>query len=108
VEQPPDDPVKGNPEDQGQDHQEHGEQEDDLRSEDTTSLKNFRVNEIGKRRKYLKEIIISHSLWQEGRFWEQALWQCVLEQVPCPPPLTCSLLVSRIDTPPSPSSRSSR
>ena len=65
-------------------------QEDDLQSEDTTSIKNFRVNEIGKRRKFLKEIIISHSLWQEGRFWEQALWQCVLEQVFLTDHLSCS------------------
>jgi hypothetical protein len=71
-----------NSEQQGQGQAQEQEQEEDLRSEDTTSLKNFRVNEIGKRRRFLKEIIISHSLWQEGRFWEQALWQCVLEQVP--------------------------
>jgi hypothetical protein len=33
------------------------------------------------RRQYLKELLISHPIWAEGRFWEQALWQCVLEQV---------------------------
>jgi hypothetical protein len=57
-----------------------GEEETETQSEDTNSMRNFR-NEIGKRRQYLKEIIVSHPLWQEGRFWEQALWQCVLEQV---------------------------
>jgi hypothetical protein len=35
----------------------------------------------GARRKYLKELLISHSLWLDGRFWEQALWQCVLDQL---------------------------
>ena len=33
------------------------------------------------RRQYLKEILVSHPIWAEGRFWEQALWQCVVEQV---------------------------
>lgn len=33
------------------------------------------------RRQYLKELLIAHPIWGEGRFWEQALWQCVLEQV---------------------------
>ncbi|CAE7662112.1 unnamed protein product, partial [Symbiodinium microadriaticum] len=33
------------------------------------------------RRQYLKEILICHPIWAEGRFWEQALWQCVLEQL---------------------------
>lgn len=50
-------------------------------SENDEEDSNFRENEIGKRRQFLKEIIISHQLWQEGRFWEQALWQCVMEQV---------------------------
>jgi hypothetical protein len=59
---------------------EREEEETETQSEDTNSMRNFR-NEIGKRRQYLKEIIVSHPLWQEGRFWEQALWQCVLEQV---------------------------
>ena len=35
----------------------------------------------GARRMYLKELLISHPLWLDGRFWEQALWQCVLEQL---------------------------
>ncbi len=32
-------------------------------------------------RQYLKDVLITHPLWKEARFWEQALWQCVLEQV---------------------------
>jgi hypothetical protein len=32
-------------------------------------------------REYLKEVLINNPLWREARFWEQALWQCVLEQV---------------------------
>jgi hypothetical protein len=43
------------------------EEETETQSEDTKSMRNFR-NEIGKRRQYLKEIIVCHPLWQEGRF----------------------------------------
>lgn len=57
------------------------EEEETESNQDESDKNNFRSNEVGKRRQYLKEIIISHTLWQEGRFWEQALWQCVLEQV---------------------------
>jgi hypothetical protein len=32
-------------------------------------------------REYLKEILVSHSIWQDGNFWEQVLWQCAIEQV---------------------------
>jgi hypothetical protein len=32
-------------------------------------------------REYLKEILISHPIWQDGNFWEQILWQCAIEQV---------------------------
>ena len=35
----------------------------------------------GARRKYLKELLITHSIWLDSRFWEQALWQCVLDQL---------------------------
>ena len=31
---------------------------------------------------YIKEILLDNSMWKEPRFWEQSLWQCVMEQVP--------------------------
>lgn len=33
------------------------------------------------KREYLKEMLISHSIWRDESFWEQALWQCALEQL---------------------------
>lgn len=34
-----------------------------------------------EQREYLKEILVSHPIWQDGNFWEQVLWQCAIEQV---------------------------
>eukprot|EP01038_Epipyxis_sp_PR26KG_P012593 gene12593-16887_t len=40
---------------------------------------------IGKRgadhRQYIKERLVNHPIWQDGNYWEQALWQCALEQL---------------------------
>jgi hypothetical protein len=32
-------------------------------------------------REYLKELLSAHAIWHDGHFWEQALWQCAVEQV---------------------------
>jgi hypothetical protein len=40
-------------------------------------------------RQFIKEKILGHPLWQDGNYWEQALWQCAIEQV-------TSLISSRI------------
>lgn len=32
-------------------------------------------------REYLKEYLVHNPLWQNGNFWEQALWQCAIEQL---------------------------
>lgn len=32
-------------------------------------------------REYLKVPLMSHDLWKDQHFWEQALWQCAVEQV---------------------------
>lgn len=32
-------------------------------------------------RQFLKEKLMGHAIWQDGNFWEQALWQCAIEQV---------------------------
>jgi hypothetical protein len=32
-------------------------------------------------RQYIKEKLMGHKLWKDGNFWEQALWQCAIEQV---------------------------
>ncbi len=32
-------------------------------------------------RVYIKEVLLDHDMWKDGRFWEQSLWQCVMEQV---------------------------
>ncbi len=39
------------------------------------------------RREYLKEMLSAHHIWHNGNFWEQALWQCAIEQV-----LNCACL----------------
>jgi hypothetical protein len=60
--------------------------------EESGAYRSQRQREEGKRRQFLKEIVVSHPIWQEGRFWEQALWQCVLEQVSTKrllPPFLC-------------------
>jgi hypothetical protein len=49
--------------------------------EERLSLNERGREDGGARRKYLKELLISHSIWSDGRFWEQALWQCVLDQL---------------------------
>lgn len=42
----------------------------------------YRLAERGAdSRDYLKEMLVSHSIWRESRFWEQCLWQCTVEQV---------------------------
>lgn len=41
--------------------------------------------EIGGRgqgvRKYLKEMLTSHHIWKDGKYWEQVLWECAIEQL---------------------------
>lgn len=32
-------------------------------------------------REYLKATLMAHDLWKDQQFWEQALWQCTVEQV---------------------------
>ena len=32
-------------------------------------------------REYLKNALMSHAIWRDRSFWEQALWQCTMEQV---------------------------
>lgn len=32
-------------------------------------------------RQFIKEKLMGHAIWQDGNFWEQALWQCAIEQV---------------------------
>lgn len=32
-------------------------------------------------REYLKATLMAHDLWKDQHFWEQALWQCTVEQV---------------------------
>jgi hypothetical protein len=32
-------------------------------------------------REYLKAPLLAHDLWKDQHFWEQALWQCAVEQV---------------------------
>ena len=32
-------------------------------------------------REYLKGTLMAHDLWKDQHFWEQALWQCAVEQV---------------------------
>ena len=32
-------------------------------------------------RQYLKEVLIPHPIWNDGKFWEQVLWECALEQL---------------------------
>jgi len=32
-------------------------------------------------RVYLKELLVDHSIWKKKEFWEQILWDCVLDQV---------------------------
>lgn len=36
-----------------------------------------------KKREYIKEMLSAHSIWHNSnsKFWEQALWQCAIEQV---------------------------
>jgi len=34
-----------------------------------------------KYREYIKEKLLSHPIWQDGIYWEQALWKCTIEQV---------------------------
>lgn len=34
-----------------------------------------------EKRLYVKEILLGHEMWKDARFWEQTLWQCVMEQV---------------------------
>lgn len=34
-----------------------------------------------KYRQYIKEKLVAHPLWHDGNYWEQALWQCAIEQV---------------------------
>lgn len=29
----------------------------------------------------MKEKILGHPLWEDGNYWEQALWQCAIEQL---------------------------
>ena len=32
-------------------------------------------------REFIKEALINHPIWRDGNYWEQALWQCVIQQV---------------------------
>ncbi|KAJ1432478.1 hypothetical protein B484DRAFT_29126 [Ochromonadaceae sp. CCMP2298] len=40
-------------------------------------------------REFVKEFLLEHPVWRDGNYWEQALWQCAIEQlqsIPCPCP----------------------
>jgi hypothetical protein len=32
-------------------------------------------------REYLKDVLIPHNIWKDGKFWERVLWECALEQL---------------------------
>jgi len=32
-------------------------------------------------RKYLKEMLTAHHIWKDGKYWEQVLWECAIEQL---------------------------
>jgi hypothetical protein len=32
-------------------------------------------------RQYLKDLLTAHSIWNDGKFWEQVLWECAIEQL---------------------------
>ena len=65
--------------DDNEDADPDGEMED---HEEGEADNNYRLASRGiHNRDYLKEMLMSHSLWRDGSFWEQALWQCTLEQV---------------------------
>jgi hypothetical protein len=34
-----------------------------------------------RHREYIKDKLVSHVIWQDGNYWEQALWKCTIEQV---------------------------
>jgi hypothetical protein len=34
-----------------------------------------------KARQYLKDVLTPHPIWNDGKFWEQVLWECALEQL---------------------------
>jgi hypothetical protein len=50
--------------------------------DDTKNTKNS--NSSGEKiehKLYIKEILLDHAMWKDARFWEQSLWQCVMEQL---------------------------
>ena len=48
------------------------EEEEEEEEEDARGVEN---------RQYIKEMLITHPVWKDGNYWEQALWQCAIEQV---------------------------
>ena len=53
--------------------------EDD--DEDEDEVDQVQTERGAHHRIYVKELLVEHSLWQDGNFWEQALYECAMEQV---------------------------
>ena len=56
--------------------------DDDDVSESNDVGEDDRISDRGSgKREYLKAALLAHDIWKDRSFWEQALWQCTVEQV---------------------------
>ncbi len=53
---------------------------DDAKDSDSEDEGEIKGRGVGVR-KYLKELLTPHVIWKDGKFWEQVLWECAIEQL---------------------------
>ena len=55
---------------------------EDSDDEDVDDIESYRLaDRSAGSREYLKSTLMTHAIWRDRLFWEQALWQCTMEQV---------------------------
>ena len=65
--------------DNGESNDNDGDNDDDDNEDDDDDEGAGRRG--AEHRHYIKERLLQHPIWQDGNYWEQALWQCAIEQV---------------------------
>lgn len=70
-------------EDDSEDESENSDEEEEEEDEESNDVgEDDRISDRGSgKREYLKTALLAHDIWKDKSFWEQALWQCTVEQV---------------------------
>ena len=77
-----DDKSEDESEDNSEDESEDSDDDEEEDEESNDVGEDDRISDRGSgKREYLKATLLAHDIWKDKSFWEQALWQCTVEQV---------------------------